>query len=212
VQYLSKSFNIYITYIMPTRTQLKSNNSSRNSSRKTSRNSIRKTSRNSSRNTTRKLSRQQITEFKKIREAQRRTSKNPCPKGQILRKGYRRRSYTRSNSPRTAQTHVKETYVRPVCIQDRGQPGYGAQVIPPLTPNLLGQFGYSTYASQAQRRKSLNDAINNIGLLEIYRHLRDIITLQRWNPRAHDIMLDDFNYLRRKYYPDRIGKYKTVGY
>lgn len=146
----------------------------------------------------------------KIRQANRRTSLNSCPPGQIQRKEYRRHSYTRNSSGKIS--YVKQTIVPPTCINDVGQPGYGAQIIPPLTPNLLGQFGYSTHANQTRRRKALNQAVEKYGISDVYKHLRNIITLQRWNPSAHDIMIEDFNYLRRKYYPHRIGKYETIGY
>lgn len=149
-------------------------------------------------------------ELKKIDEARRRTERNPCPPGQILRKGYRRSSYERTD--RLGRITVSEAIVPPVCIRDVGQPDYGPEVGPPLIPHLLGQFGYSADASQGKRRRALNNAIENLGLDDVYRHLRNIVTLQMRNPKTYDIMLEDFNYLRRKYYPRRIDVYEAVGF
>ena len=41
-----------------------------------------------------------------------------CKKGDIVRSGYRRKAYTRSDG-----TRVKATYVKPSCIKNRGAPG-----------------------------------------------------------------------------------------
>lgn len=109
-------------------------------------------------------------------------------------------------------TRVPASRVAPTCISDVGQPGHGPQVIPPLTPGLLGDFGYTSKGSETQRHRALNSAVRELGKDAVSRHLRAIVTLQRWNPPTHDIMLDDFNYLREKYYPHRIGVYTPVGY
>lgn len=145
------------------------------------------------------------------RQASRETARDPCPPGQILRKGYRRRSYTRrSRSGSTVRVPV--TSVGPTCVPDFGQPGKGPRVIPPLTANLLRQFGYSASANESQRHSAIDEAIEEYGPLDVYRHLRNIVTLQRWNPESHDVMLDDVKYIRNKYYPHRIGKYEPVNY
>lgn len=107
---------------------------------------------------------------------------------------------------------VKATTVEPFCMPGNPSSGYGAKVIPPLKRNLLGQYGYSASASDAQRHRALNQAVKEHGASEISKHLRALVTLQRWNPPTHDIMLSDFEYMRHKYYPDREKVYKTVGY
>lgn len=146
---------------------------------------------------------------KAVREAQRRNKTNPCGKGKILRKGYERKSYLRA-SKKDEKIYVARTKVPAVCIKDIGKPGYGPTLIPPLTKGLLGK--YKTSLSKEQRRKALEDVIKKHDVSEIYKHLRALVTLQRWNKQSHDIMLDDFNYLRKKYYPQRLNQYTPVGY
>jgi hypothetical protein len=147
------------------------------------------------------------------RQASRENRKKSCPPGQILRKGYTRRRYIRRSRSRSgSRINVSGTTVAPVCVTDIGQPGKGPKIIPPLTPNLLRQFGYSAHAPDSQRHSAIDQAIQEYGPLDVYQHLRDIVTLQRWNPGSHDIMLGDVKYIRSKYYPDRVGKYEPVNY
>ena len=150
-------------------------------------------------------------ERKARRQASRETARDPCPPGQIQRKGFRRRSYKRTSRSGSI-VNVPETTVGATCVPDFGQPGKGARVIPPLTRGLLSQFGYSSHASNQQRHEAIDEAVKEYGPLDVYRHIRDIVTLQRWNPDTHDIMLEDVKYIRNKYYPDRIGKYEPVNY
>ena len=136
----------------------------------------------------------------KIRASQKRSSRNPCGKGRILRHGYTRRSSK-------GQSRVKAS-----CVADRGASGYGAAVIPPLTRGFLGRYGYTARAQSRERRDALEDAIDDYGLPGVYRHLRDLVTLQRPNPDVHDKFFSDFKYLRKRYYPDRAKVYKIVDY
>ncbi len=60
-----------------------------------------------------------------------------CPPGQIRRKGYRRKGYTTAEG-----TRVPPTTVPSACIEDRGAPGKGADVIPITHEGKLGGPGY----------------------------------------------------------------------
>ncbi|AYV81943.1 MAG: hypothetical protein Harvfovirus83_4 [Harvfovirus sp.] len=136
-----------------------------------------------------------------IAEAKRRSANNPCPSGQKKRKSYNRRSRNGS------RVHVKGR-----CVSDRGKRAYSPKLIPPLKRGLLGQFGYNMRQSKEARHRALDKAVKKLGRSEVSKHVRALVTLQRWNPSSHDPMLQDFNYLRRKYYPERVGVYETVGY
>ena len=58
----------------------------------------------------------------------------PCPRGQILRKGFTREAFTRSDG-----TRIKATRVKPGCIKDRGEPGKGPKTLPtPVEGSLEG--------------------------------------------------------------------------
>ena len=145
-----------------------------------------------------------------ISQGRRRTSKNTCLPGQVLRRGYRSSSYSRANKYGLV-TDIGEAIVPPVCVSDVGQPGYSPEAMQRLTPHLLGKFGYASDVPEKERHRALNNAIKKYGISEVYRHLRDVVTLERWNPSVHNVMLSDFNYLRQKYYPG-LGLYEPIGY
>lgn len=144
-----------------------------------------------------------------ISVARKRTKSNPCGPGRILRKSSSRKSYSRMSRGR--KVTVKRSSVKATCITDRGKPGYGAKLIPPLKRGLLGQFGYSTASTKESRAKALEKAVKKLGKQEVYRHTRALATLQRWNEKAHKALMIDVNMLRKKYYPSRLKKYSTVG-
>lgn len=140
-----------------------------------------------------------------------RSKRNPCGPGEILRTAFTRKGFTRKTTDgkkiRVGSSRVKET-----CVKDKGKPGKGPQLIPPLKRGLLSQYGYTMNASEDERRGALDEAAKNLDTLEILRHLRALVTLQRANPSVHDNMIKDFTYFREKYFPHRVGRYIPVGY
>ena len=132
-----------------------------------------------------------------------------CPEGYFLKRGYTRRSYTRkAKTGKVAK--VKGTKVSPKCTKGKGT--HGKKVIPPLKHGLLSKYGYHVNKSEKERRAALEEAIKHGSKSEIIKHLRALVTLQRWNPKSHDVMLKDYLYLRKKYYPERAQIYQVKKY
>lgn len=77
----------------------------------------------------------------------RKPNKKRCPRGQILRKGYRRSD---------------GTYVPPSCIIDRGAPGKGPKVVPITHEGKLGGPGYLK-KSDRTRHGLLNKCVKKHG-------------------------------------------------
>lgn len=77
----------------------------------------------------------------------RRSNKKSCPPGQIRRKGYRRKD---------------GTYVKSTCIEDRGAPGKGPDIIPIEHEGKLGGPGYLE-KSERTRHGLLNKCVKKWG-------------------------------------------------
>lgn len=61
-----------------------------------------------------------------------------CPKGQILKNGYKRNAYTKEDG-----TYVEATIVPPTCIEDIGKPGKGPKLIQfSKNDHILSNHGY----------------------------------------------------------------------
>jgi len=82
-----------------------------------------------------------------------------CPKGEILRKGYKRGAYTRENG-----TYVHSTIVPPDCVKNQGKPGKGPKLIK-INPvdHILSDQGY--------------DKVKDLSLDERHRALKKVITV-----------------------------------
>lgn len=87
--------------------------------------------------------------FTKVDEMprKRRSNKTSCPPGQIRRKGYRRKGYKRDDG-----TYVDPTYVPPTCIEDRGAPGKGPDVVQITHEGKLGGPGYLKKSAKTRHR------------------------------------------------------------
>lgn len=120
-----------------------------------------------------------------------------CSKGKILRDGYYRRSYVISKGPAKG-TRVKKTYVPPTCIEDRGKPGKGPDLIPEFkTPGALRQFDYSIKDSSKERKKAIRKAIDKYGKNKIIRHLVVVATYHKnTNPSYYNKFKKDEDYAR----------------
>ncbi len=70
----------------------------------------------------------------------------------IHRKGYRRRAYTINRGGKVIR--VKETWIRPTTytVPDRGKPGRGPKVIPPLRKGALGGPGFFDLPLEEQKK------------------------------------------------------------
>lgn len=111
---------------------------------------------------------------------------NRCPKGQILRKGYIRKAYVRSDG-----TFVKQTIIPPTCGED---------IIGPLKKGTLSQYGYSTSKTALQRHQALDKAITKINQGTVCKKLNAVYILSRnTNPRVAKIYKSDYNYVKSKF-------------
>ena len=112
-----------------------------------------------------------------------------CPKGQIMRKGYTRRS--RSG---------RRVRVKSVCIKDLGAPGKGPKTLPPIKKNVVTKYGYSTNKRATQRHHALAKAIENEAPLPIMRHLILIANYMKVsNPRANKTLRQDAKWIKKEY-------------
>lgn len=113
-----------------------------------------------------KITKEDIEEKKKVnRELEELCRKEDCPKtcpkGQILRNGYRRSAYTRENG-----TFVEATLVAPECIKGQGAPGKGPKLIT-FNPvdHILSDHGYIHVKdmTEKQRHDALLKVIRAVG-------------------------------------------------
>ena len=134
----------------------------------------------------------------------------PCPPGQILRKGFtrkftndvKRRGFTvrRRGKLYTVYPKAGETQVEATCIKNRGLPGHGEQKIGPLRKGELIRYGYSYRLSDAKRRVALKQAIKQYGVLGVYRKLNAVAKLSlRTAPDASAIFAKDRNWIGENY-------------
>ena len=113
----------------------------------------------------------------------------------IVRRGYFRSPYKRKDG-----TKVKGTYVKPAKIKDLGFPGKGKKVIPPLKKGFLGQFGYKSDLSKAQRYAALKRAMERHDPLSISRKLNAVYVLNKnTNPGKALIFHADQQWVSRNY-------------
>ena len=119
-----------------------------------------------------------------------------CPKGTILRKGYETRDGRK---------------VQARCIKDRGQPGRGPKVLPPLDKKMsLSKFGYKTDKSDKTRQTALTAAVNDYknrkdltkrqAALKVLKRVVLIRTYNKSNDKVKKIMTRDVKFLQKKYF------------
>ena len=85
-------------------------------------------------------------------------------------------------------------------IQTRKSP----KLIPPLTPNLLRQFGYSLSLPEEKRQKALKHAVKELGKSEVQKHLVAVRTFNKNMPGENFEKLDeDVKFLQMRNYPQQ---------
>src|SRR5947208_3391455 len=110
-----------------------------------------------------------------------------CPKGQIRRSSYKRKSYSRKGGITVKASRVKST-----CIKDVGKPGKGPKTLPqPDKNNLLSRFGYKLKKNKNERQKSLKEASKKYGILPVLRRTNLIANLSKWNKDNEKKLKDD---------------------
>jgi hypothetical protein len=112
-----------------------------------------------------------------------------CPIKFDLKKGYKRKSYTKSDGEK-----VPSTYVKPICIKDKGLPGKLLDEYKPfiLSPkNGLKPYGYSTSVSSKKRYESLMKAIKELSYTSVIRRLINLRTLTKTSNKEHSKIYDE---------------------
>lgn len=136
---------------------------------------------------------------KKAREMFKGQYPEKCSKGQILREGYKRKSYVKT-MPNGSRKRIPSTWVAPVCIDSAtGKSSKGKKSIVILNDDELKQFGYENVKklSVADRHKILKKAVKKIKPISLFRKLIAISTLQKnTDPKLHDIFYKDAYYVR----------------
>lgn len=109
-----------------------------------------------------------------------------CPRGQILRKAYTKKS---------------GTHVAARCIRDRGARGRGRKLFT-LRRGSLRRYGYKTAFTASVRRAALEKAVAGESYAAVVGKLNAVSILQRRiNPRVYKILRSDMEYLQKRYRP-----------
>lgn len=118
-----------------------------------------------------------------------------CPKGQIMKEGYHRKSYVKRDSKK-----IKGSWVAPSCIQDKGNKGKQEQKIY-VERERLGKYGYGDVVNTPAsiRQKSLKKAIDSGEKpLSVMRRLNALSTLNKnVNPQLADELKRDANWIKQ---------------
>ena len=138
-----------------------------------------------------------------------RSKSKSCPRGQIMRSGYLRKHYTKTNG-----TLVNPTVVPEHCIKDRGNPGHGVQLFR-LVPGVLEGYGYYGIKNltQGQRRKALNRALDDgFEPLSLFRRINALYVLNKnQDPGIAELFKKDRDYVKTtKAYAERKTAKKTL--
>lgn len=101
----------------------------------------------------------------------------------VHRKGYKRKAYTVSRGGKKMK--INEARVKPSTfkIHDRGKPGRGPKVVPPLEKGALGGPGFFRRSPEQQKRIVFNRA-RKVGERKVVGELRALqVFLKRTDPK-----------------------------
>ena len=125
-----------------------------------------------------------------------------CPAGQILRKGYHRAAYRRTDGVEVAAADVA-----PTCIDDRGKPGKLADDQKKITWGdeiVLSEVGYSIKLPAPERRAALERACQKWDPTDVMLNLNAKRNINPKTSRTHRIMSSDVEWLKK--YLERLQK------
>lgn len=147
------------------------------------------------------------------KEARRRFSKEAskkCPKGYIMREGYKKESY-KSHSKKGDSIKVKSSWTKPKCIKSQtGKSEKGKKLIVIMAKDVLGKYGYDSVKSlsSSERRNALRKALKEIKPLSVYRRLVALSTLNKGKDSVlAKILKEDSEWIKTQslYIADRMG-------
>lgn len=117
-----------------------------------------------------------------------------CGIGFILRKGYNRKGYFRSDG-----TYVDSASVPAACIVDVGKPGKGVKLIKGNLEDMLSPFGYKLALSDAARKKVLINAFDELDNLKLLKHLVYLRTLNKSRENLYNKLDKDVKFIQELY-------------
>lgn len=120
-----------------------------------------------------------------------RGSSASCPKGQIKRKAYTRKTKT-----------GKTVHVKAKCIKGRGKnpSKKGPKLIPPLRRGELKAFGYATNLPANKRHAALAKALEKYPALSVFRKLNAVQVLTRNTaPKSSAVFGQDKAWVKKHY-------------
>lgn len=117
-----------------------------------------------------------------------------CGIGFILRKGYTRKGYFRSDG-----TYVEDAVVPAACIIDQGKPGKGVKLIQGDLEDMLSPFGYKLALSDAARKKVLISAFDELDHLKMLKHLVYLRTLNKSRENLYNKLDKDVKFIQELY-------------
>jgi hypothetical protein len=127
------------------------------------------------------------------------STKSKCKKGEILRKGSVKKSYSRKTSS-GKKVSVKQSRIPSTCVKDVGEPGKGPKILPPLGDEIhLSKYGYSLKESKQSRQQSLKKASKKHGTLKVLKRTNLIANYSQWNEDNYKKLRKDVEFLKDEY-------------
>ncbi len=137
----------------------------------------------------------------KMHEEIRKKYSKECPKGYILREGYKKKSF-KSHSKKGKEIKVKGYDVKPDCIKSQtGKSEKGEKLIVIMEKDVLGKYGYDDVknTSATKRHTALKKALKELKPLSVYRRLIAIATLNKnKDSEVHDILRADAEWVKKQ--------------
>ncbi len=137
--------------------------------------------------------------YKLAREKFPKEASKKCPKGYIMREGYKRASY-KSHSKSGKKTSVKANWTAPSCIKSvTGKSEKGAKLITIIDKDVLGKYGYNNVKAmtKSERHTALRKAIQANKPLSIYRRIIAIATLNKNKSKSlYKILREDADWIK----------------
>jgi hypothetical protein len=135
-----------------------------------------------------------MEKLKKIHSRARKMFGTPrCKKGEILREGYKKKSYITKSGAR-----VKEVWISPKCIKSPTGRSKGKQLFV-LSKSGLSSFGYKNILelSTSERHQSLQKALSEKNPLSVYRRLVALSTLNKnKNTKLSNLLKKDSEWVK----------------
>jgi hypothetical protein len=146
------------------------------------------------------IDRKKLSQRKRIYSiARKKFGTTKCKKGEILREGYHRKTFTRKSGSR-----VKGSWAKPVCIKSRtGKSSRGIRLFV-LEKGTLNKYGYSgvIHLSKDEREKILKKAIKGgVDELSLIKKLNALYVLNKnINPKLANIFKKDMKFVQGLYH------------